>query len=228
MAKLFVALDGLLENEKETSQIATSLVNEVGGEYGFKLNLDYIICRGVGSAVSKIIRWNRPIFVDLKMWNGKRTMATTVQQLVDIEVDYVSIYALADGQLLDAVKITKGTRTQILAATVLTHYDDDYCKKHFRRSLKDAVRHFTEVGRDAGCHGVILPGTCLDSVRDIPITKVVPGVRPKWYKDDRHKEEVEPRYACEHGAEILVCGSPILRTINPTQALRDVLAEMKS
>ena len=147
-------------------------------------------------------------------------------ELVELEVDYISVYALADQLLHDAIQITKGTRTKILGVTVLTHVNDAYCQKHFRRSLAESVRHFAEVAIDAGCHGIILPGTTLASVQDIDTIKVVPGVRPKWYRDTRHEEEIEPRVAVENGADILVCGSPIMKDLDPEQALRRVLAEI--
>jgi orotidine-5'-phosphate decarboxylase len=93
--------------------------------------------------------------------------------------------------------------------------------------LLETVRHFAEIATAAGCHGIILPGTALKSVADLDTIKVVPGVRPTWYKDARHEEKIKPRVAAEKGANVLVCGSPIMKSENPVDALQRILAEIQ-
>ena len=39
---LWVALDGLSQNEEETVDLAFTFDREVSGNYGFKVNLDYV------------------------------------------------------------------------------------------------------------------------------------------------------------------------------------------
>lgn len=222
---LFVALDGLKKKTRETLTIAEQLL-KVEGDFGFKVNLDYLLQKGIKAAVAGIRQFGKPIFTDLKMWNGKRTMASVAEDLVGAGVDYLNVYALADDQLSIAFQIANGSKTKILGLTVLTHYTEGYCQKHFRRSLAETVRHFAEVALDAGCHGIILPGTALEVVHDLKTIKVVPGVRPKWYEDSRHEQVTEPREAVEKGANILVCGSPIMKSSNKIEALKKVLLEM--
>ena len=225
---LFVALDGLTRKEKETLEIANKLSNVNNENFGFKINLDYLLNKGLENAINPIKKLGRPIFADLKMWNGGRTMSSVIENLFILEVDYMNVYALADDLLPEAIKITTKAKTKVLGLTVLTHFDDAYCQKHFKRSLSETVRHFAEVAIDVGCHGIILPGTVLDAVSDITgIIKVVPGVRPVWYGDKRHKEEIEPWLAVKKGADILVCGSPIMKSVNPVEALERILSQMR-
>jgi orotidine 5'-phosphate decarboxylase subfamily 1 len=224
---LFVALDDLGKKEKETLEIAEQL-SGVEGPFGFKVNLDYLLnpTMSLKTALSQVQRFGRPVFADLKMWNGTRTMASVIRNLADNEVDYLNVYALADDLLPGAVKIAEGSKTKILGLTVLTHFSEAYCQKHFRRSLRETVRHFAEVALERGCHGIILPGTALDIVQDLETEKVVPGVRPKWYKDTRHKEEIEPKIAVDQGADKIVCGSPIMKDADKVAALKRILSEM--
>lgn len=222
---LFVALDGA---EGHVIKRASEL-SRVEGNFGFKVNLDYLLNpkKGLETTVGNIQQYDKPVFTDLKMWNGTRTMAEVIKNLVDLGVDYLNVYALADDLLPKAIEMTKNSKTKVLGLTVLSHYDDAYCQKHFRRTLKDTVRHFAEVAIKTGCHGIILPGTTLGIVRALKGIKVVPGVRPKWYKDTRHKQEIEPSAAIENGADMLVCGSPILKSPNHIEALKRVLLEMQ-
>ncbi len=225
---LFIALDDLAGKEKETFAIAKQL-SDMPGNFGFKLNLDYLLNRAksLETIISKAQTLKRPIFADIKMWNGTRTMKSVLQTFIDLEVEYINVYALAGNLLPKAIEITKGTKTKVFGITVLTHFDNGYCLENFRRTLPEAVRYFSKVAVEYGCHGVILPGTTLSVVKDIITTKVVPGVRPEWYKDDRHEEEVTPKYAVENGADFLVIGSPIMKSVAPASALEKILSEMK-
>jgi len=222
---LFVALDGIKDKTAETL-VAVESFMEVDGDFGFKINLDYVLAVGYKAAVGSIREFGRPIFVDLKMWNGGRTMASIVGDLVQLGVDYTNGYALAGKELARAVKAAEGSDTKILGLTVLTHYDEAYCQLHFRRSLPETVQHFAGISVDSGCHGIILPGTTLGEVTDLAGDKAVPGARPPWYSDDRHSEEITPRAAKEAGATIVVCGSPIMKSDDKVRALRMVLAEL--
>lgn len=225
---LFVALDDLSSEEEKTLRIAEQL-SKVAGDFGFKANLDYLLSpdKGLRATLSSVQQFGRPLFADLKMWNGTRTMASVIDTLVALGVDFLNVYALADELLPKAIQVTEGTNTKVLGLTVLTHFNETYCQKHFRRSLRETVRHFAEVAIEAGCQGIILPGTTLEAVRDLETIKVVPGVRPVWYKDTRHEEEVKPRVAIEGGANILVCGSPIMGSEDPVGALQKILSEIR-
>lgn len=222
---LFVALDDIKDKAGQTLAAMGSFAT-VPGDFGYKINLDYLLVRGCAAAMETVRSFGRPIFADLKMWNGGRTMASVVDDLVALGVDYLNVYALADGEIERVVKATAGSKTKVLGLTVLTHYDEAYCQKHFRRSLPKTVGHFAKVAVDAGCHGIILPGTMLGEVADLSTIKVVPGVRSPWYQDTRHSEEITPACAKAGGANILVCGSPIMKAEDKPAALRRVLEEI--
>lgn len=223
---LFVALDGLLKDELTNIETATLMDGEVEGNFGFKVNLDWLLCRGLNGLRARM--GNRPFFADTKTWNGKRTMTDIAKMLVDAGVDYFNAWVQADDQLDDAVKAVKGSYTKILGVTVLTHYNDAWCRKYFGRGLQETVEFLTKEAKERGLHGVILPGTCLHGVRGIDLIKAVPGIRMEEFKDDRHQQEVTPEFAVRNGAKIIVCGSPIMKVANKVSALRQILARMQT
>jgi orotidine-5'-phosphate decarboxylase len=144
-----------------------------------------------------------------------------------MQVTFLNVYALAAEMLPEAIDRTVGSSTKVLGVTVLTHYNDSYCHKHFSSSLQKTVRHLAEIAIGNGCHGIILPGTALHVVADLETIKLVPGIRPVWYSDNRHEEEVTPTQAIQKRATDLVCGSPIMKSNKPTVALDMVLSEIK-
>ncbi len=223
---IFVAADGLSTQPASKTYSILRTLDKTGLEFGIKINLDYVLLYGYDS-LSWLADFGRSLFIDLKMFNGSRTMGKIAEAMVERRIDFFNVMALADSQISEAVEVTRGTNTKVLGVTVLTHFDELYCEKHFHQSLHQAVRHLAETALRAGCDGIILPGSCLDVVADSQTIKVVPGVRPKWYKDLRHAEEIEPHEAKEKGASICVCGSPIMRSESPVDALRAVLSELE-
>lgn len=224
--KLFVALDGLTRDREGTLDIAEALV-ETNLDFGFKVNLDYLVWRGIDSVVSDIHPMGKTIFADLKMWNGKRTMIDVAEKVAPY-VDYLNVWAHADGQIETLVKtVREVSNAKVLGLTVLTHYDELYCEEHYNRLPGEVVRHFAEVALHRGCDGIICPGPMLRYVEDLDTEKVVPGIRPVWYSDDRHLQAVTPGQAIDWGADKVVCGSPIMKDPDPVKSLKAVLAEME-
>jgi len=228
---LFVGLD--YDNPSKVVEFAEELAEVNDDRFGYKLNLDFIInsvLTGNCEPFEKIMGLGRPIFTDLKMWNGKRTMTSIVNELVKRDVSYFNIYALADKPFLEAVvNATQGTNTKALGVTVLTHYDNDYCQRMRGCSLPKAVRKDAETAYNAGCHGIILPGTMLSEVEDLPVEKLVPAVRPAWYGltgDNWQKQETLVKDAIKGGANLLVCSSPIRKSENRKEALIKTLNEI--
>ena len=222
---LFVALD--YDKQSKIYKMAEKLSN-VEGNFGFKINLDFI--RKPWRRSLKFLKreFQKPIFADMKMANGSRTMTSATKGLTKEEVDFTNIHAFMDEEMKKTIESTKNEDIKIFGLTVLTHFTEDYCQKFFRRSLPDTVRLFTEVSCEAGCDGIILPGTMLWVVRRLPIHKVTPGLRPKGYKEDeRHKEKVSHIETIELGATSGVMGSPITKSENPEEELRKILKEMK-
>jgi orotidine-5'-phosphate decarboxylase len=226
---LFVALDSLIKDPAGTIATAEVLANEVEGNFGFKVNVDYILKHGT-DVLKAVTAIGKPVFTDIKMWNGGRTMSDYAKGLVDLGVDYFNIYALADKESEKVVKALEGTKTKLLMVSVLTHYDEAYCQRWFKRSLQETVHFCAEIAMQYKSNGIILPGTCLSAVEEFKeLEKCVPGIRPAWFNDDRHSEEVTPSEAITGGADILVCGSPIFKSTNPpVEALKMIIKEMEA
>ncbi len=229
--QLFVAFDDLKEGTPEFLAYMYDL-SASGEPFSIKFNLDAVFKVGLPFAdlVAILKNRGRPVFADLKMWNGSRTMGDIVKKLVALSVDFVNVWAFADKELAKAVKAAEGSNTKVLGLTVLSHYDDLYCQKWFRRTLVEAVTDFSRFALEAGCNGIIVPAAMLDAVKDFNAIKVATGVRPEWYKDDRHAQEATPAQVAKGGADFAVCGSPILD--QPTKeekvaALRRILEEMR-
>ena len=226
---LYVALD---HNEQSGNLSLAKQLAEVGGQFGYKINADHYSLWGL-PYVKELQRHGRPIFVDLKLNNGPRTMTRILAPLAETGVNHSNVWALAERLItptVEALRQIEGSQLKVLGVTVTSRFDEESCQRHFGRSLDATVKHFTEVALDVGCDGVILPGTCLDAIRDIETVKLVSGVRPLGLGGDsaQQREVITPQQAIINGANILVCGSPIYKSPDPVQALRTVLSQIHS
>lgn len=229
----FLANDALM---KEKFYENIHKVAGIKDYYGIKINLDLIIKDGK-LPKDFIIQYNNPmagnnfaVFVDMKMWNGKRTMQEVVEFLGDQGVNMINVYALADNLLEKAVKSAEKYGMAILGVTTLTHYTEEYCQKVFRRSMAETVRFLAEMALNQGCDGYILPGTMLYAVADLSGIKFNPAVRPAWFEDKKtnFQEQIfEPGEAIRKGADIVSCGSPVFKSPDPEKALGMILSEVR-
>ena len=222
-AFLFVAIDN--PSYPEAYDIAMEL-SKVEGNFGFKINLDLILLHGI-SMLTHFKSLGKPVFADLKMWNGTRTMKESLKSLESCGVDYTNIYALAGEEFL--AEMVESTSVKILAMTIMSHYNYQYYQQMFGETIHyKIIERLSEVAFRAKCHGVILPPNLVtDYIRKMPMKKVFPAIRPGWYSDNRHDEAVEPSYAVSRGADMLVCGSPITKAKDKKAALKKILEEMK-
>ena len=204
------------------------MIEGVEGNYGIKLNLDLIL-RGsqIITEIGEIT--GRPVFTDLKMNNGKRTMRELVQEMADRGAKMVNAYVQADRLLYDAIKTAEDNGMIFLGVTVTTHFDDDYCQKYYRRSLIETVGFLAQRAVDLGCHGYILPGTMLKFVSDVGGLKFIPATRPSWFVDKKTNDQeqlCQPGEAIMNLADMVSCGSPVFKSPDPKKALRLILEEV--
>lgn len=225
LPSFFLAVD--TSNKYQAESSLESLYG-IDKDFGIKLNLDLILSDiMVISRIKK--RWNRPIFVDLKLWNGRRTMREVVKMVAVIGASVISIHALTADLMVDAVEEAHRNNMCVLANTILTHYDDKYCKVFFGMCLDTVVYKLAREALHRKCDGYILPGTKLNSLKDLGGIKFCPAVRPSWFGDklvNWQKQIITPSEALKKGADIVSCGSPVFKSKNPSEALEKILEEI--
>jgi orotidine-5'-phosphate decarboxylase len=232
-----VALD--LESHQGRLELAHSLSERIPQPgYGFKVNLDAACLVAPGAPplyqqLAELAELGRPLFLDLKMWNGGRTMTAIAHGLAqhpDLGVEILDVYPHAGASFLRQLRETLvDSPTHLFGLTVLTHYEDADCQELYRRSLSETVRWLAEKNLAAGCQGLVLPPNQLAGVRDLPCLKLCPGIRPAWFADRGANAQLQtttPQEAVEGGADYLVLGSPVTGSPCPEMAMERVLSEV--
>jgi orotidine-5'-phosphate decarboxylase len=225
---LYVALDK--SNREENLELAQELAgSDTEGSFGFKVNQDDAMIYG-RAYISEVVDTGRPVFVDLKMNNGPRTMSNAIRWLGDMGVAHTNVWAHAESNLRKTVdRLASVTdRPAILAVTFYTRWKENYAQTHHRMSLDELISHWAYDAVDNGADGVILPPNLLRAVKDLNTVKLSPAIRMEGQVTDSQQEQVSTPYdTVVDGGDILVAGSPVYKAAYPVEALKTILGEMR-
>ena len=119
------------------------------------------------------------IFLDQKWHDIPQTVAHAVTSAVALDVRYVTVHASGGLEMLQAAQAAvKGSRTEILAVTVLTSLDDGALRQiGFDRTAADQVVRLARLAALAGTAGLVCSPLEIDLIRkqvQEPIKLVTP------------------------------------------------------
>jgi orotidine-5'-phosphate decarboxylase len=229
--RLIVPLDDVADFDQ-----AKALVEELGDSVHFyKLGLELLLAGGGFSGqyagmVDWLLRRNKKVMIDLKIFDIERTVAAAVRQLKGHGATFVTVHG-NENMLRAAVKEKNGVK--ILAVTVLTSLDQkDIEDLGFQTDIETLVLSRAKRALQSGCDGVISSGREAARLRtDLGdrFLIVVPGIRPIENREvDDQKRVVDVEEAFENGADYIVIGRPIRNAPNPRAAAEGIQRRIRS
>jgi orotidine-5'-phosphate decarboxylase len=170
------------------------------------------------------------LFLDLKFHDIPQTVANAVRAAVALDVRYVTIHAGGGLAMMQAAQAaTVGSRTEILAVTVLTSLDDAALREiGYERPTAEQVLHFARLAAQAGVPGLVCSPHEISLIREglaEPIKLITPGVRSGTEAKQDQKRTLTAVEAFRRGANHLVIGRPITQAPDPVVAAQAILAE---
>jgi orotidine-5'-phosphate decarboxylase len=170
------------------------------------------------------------VFLDLKWHDIPQTVAHAVTSAIALDVRYVTIHAGGGLEMMQAAQAAaKGSRTQILAVTVLTSLEDGALRQiGFDRTAAEQVVRLARLAVLAGVHGLVCSPHEIELIRQQiqeAVTLVTPGVRSGKDSLQDQKRTLSASEALQRGANHLVIGRPITKAADPVAATRQLIAE---
>jgi orotidine-5'-phosphate decarboxylase len=170
------------------------------------------------------------IFLDQKWHDIPQTVAHAVASAAALDVRYVTVHASGGLEMLQAAQAAvKGTRTEILAVTVLTSLDDGALRQiGFDRTPAEQVMRLARLAALAGISGLVCSPHEIELIRQQlqePMKLVTPGVRSAGADAQDQKRTLSAAEALKRGANHLVIGRPITKAPDPVAATLALLAE---
>ena len=197
----------------------------------YKIGLGMLTGGGLALANELIQEHGKRIFLDMKLFDISATVEAAVRGLAQFDLDFLTVHG--DPHVVRAaMEGAAGSRTKILAVTILTSLDRNDLDAAMIQSgdIPDLVQ--TRAGRalEAGADGVIASPQEAALIRALPEANgkliVTPGVRPSGAALGDQKRVATPGQAILDGADHIVVGRPIWQAEDPAAAARAVLAEL--
>ena len=170
------------------------------------------------------------VFLDQKWHDIPQTVTHAVTSAVDLDIRYVTIHASGGLEMMQAAQAAvKGTRTEILAVTVLTSLDDNALEQiGFGRTAAEQVVRMAKLAVQAGVGGLVCSPQEIALIREQvpePVKLITPGVRSGKDAMGDQKRTLSAAEALKRGANHLVIGRPITKAADPVAATLALIGE---
>ncbi len=221
--RMIVALD--FPNVRQAEAMVETLGDSV---VFYKIGLELVYGGGLGLA-ERLIAAGKQVFLDLKLHDIPNTVERAAAQVGQIGASLLTVHAYP--QTMRATrKALEGSKTKILAVTVMTSYDDaDLAEAGYGIGVSDLVARRAEQARDIGIDGLILSAEEVAAMRALvgpDMLLVTPGIRPQGGAMGDQKRVVTPAAAIRAGADHLVVGRPVTQSTDPWRAAQAITEEI--
>lgn len=239
--KIIVALD--VSNEIQAREIISELKNEVGG---FKIGLQLFTAVG-GSFVSNMAKAGVKIFLDLKFHDIPNTVAKAAGEAARLGVWMFNVHTMggtemmirAVDELREVCETDRIMIPKIIGVTVLTSSDDaTLTEVGIQDNAQNQVLRLARLASKCGLDGVVASPREIEPIRNEIENKrfliVTPGIRAQETPQrstidpfDDQKRKSTAGEAIAAGADYIVIGRPILKSSDPTAAVREILLDIE-
>ena len=163
------------------------------------------------------------IFLDLKLHDIPNTVKKSIEGLVSLPIDMMTIHTSGGLEMMKAAKnAVDGTDIKIFGVTALTSLSDEDTSLIFKRTAAEQVNTMLDLAEQAGIDGVVCSPHELSLVtKRESLLSITPGIRLKDSNDDQNRV-MTPKDALKQGANFLVIGRPITEAKNIKKALLEI------
>jgi orotidine-5'-phosphate decarboxylase len=163
------------------------------------------------------------IFLDLKLHDIPNTVKKSIEGLVSLPIDMMTIHTSGGLAMMKAaMKAVDGSDIKIFGVTALTSLSDDDTLSIFKRTAKDQVDAMLDLAEEAGIDGVVCSPHELTLVaKRKSLQSITPGIRIAKANDDQSRV-MSPREAIEKGSNYLVIGRPITEAKDINATLNEI------
>ena len=231
--KLIIALD------VETPAKALNLVKQLHGVAGmFKVGSQLFTAAGP-AIVRDILAQDAKVFLDLKFHDIPHQVAGAARSAAELGVSLFTIHASGGSEMMqravdsvNEVAAKRGTRSAVLAITVLTSIDATILSQIGVDSTpSESVVRLAKLAEASGIDGVVASPQEIETIRHTvsrpEFLVVTPGIRPAANEAGDQKRTATPAAAIAAGASYLVVGRPITGAPDPLQAAHEIVAEIE-
>ena len=163
------------------------------------------------------------IFLDLKLHDIPNTVKKSIEGLISLPIDMMTIHTSGGLEMMKAAKkAVSVTNIKIFGVTALTSLSDEDTSTIFQRTASNQVKAMLDLAQEAQIDGVVCSPHELDLVIERKsLLSITPGIRLSESADDQSRV-MTPKDAISKGADYIVIGRPITNAPNISEALKEI------
>ena len=209
-------------------EAAEAMIGKLGDSVTFyKIGYQLAYAGGL-PLIGKLADRGKKVFIDLKLHDIGNTVARGVESIAKLGATFLTVHAYP--QTMKAAVEARGANLKILAATVLTSYDDgDLHAAGYRLNVTDLVEARAQQAQVLGVDGLVCSpeeAARLHKIVGHQMQLVTPGIRPAGAATGDQKRIMTPGRAIAAGADFLVVGRPVVEAADPKAAAEAIHAEI--
>ena len=219
---IIVAIDEI--NFKKASNILDNLDPEI-----CMIKIGSVSFNSIGS---KIIYYASEkgfdIFLDLKLHDIPNTVKKSIEGLISYPIKMLTIHTSGGKEMMTAaMEAVSGTDIKIFGVTALTSLSDNDTSEIFQRTTAEQVSKMLDLADSVGLDGVVCSPHELALVsQKQSLLSITPGIRMEDSNDDQ-KRVMTPKEAIDLGADYLVIGRPITKSLSIKKSLDEIYESIK-
>lgn len=236
--QLCLALD--LPTEEENLSILKHIPGYTNTPIWIKVGLRSFIRDG-NKIVKKIksINPSLKIFLDLKLHDIPNTMQDAAQELMELEVDMITLHTSSGSRAMKGVmsrlkevqQLENKKRPLVLGVSALTSFDEASFKEIYHADILSQTLVLSKMAYECGLDGVVcaVPESLpIKQKTEKTFLTLTPGIRPFPHQKDDQERVCTIQEAKENLSDFIVIGRPVYKAKNIKEAIEEILRQMGS
>ncbi len=192
----------------------------------FKIGLPLFVRYGK-SIVEEAKKYDARIFLDLKLHDIPSVIDQTIQNIVELDIEFLTIH-LQGGLTLARTVTGYSSAIKLLGVTILTSIAPSEFESIYGVSLNESVIKLADIAHRTGFFGIVCSGHESKKIKTLfpRLRTVVPGIRLNGNKSDQSRVST-PCKALQNGADYIVVGRDITHHANITDRMKQYLEEIE-
>ncbi|MBN2363236.1 orotidine-5'-phosphate decarboxylase [candidate division WOR-3 bacterium] len=182
-------------------------------------------------AVKKFISQKKKVFLDLKLHDIPNTVGKAAEAAAAFGVKYLTAHSSGGREMIRvASEAISGSKTKLLAITILTSIDDKSFKECFSGTgnIKEHALKLSDAARESGADGVVCSvgeAAFLRERHGEDFLIITPGIRLTETSDDQRRA-YGPKEAKLAKVNGIVMGRPVIKSPDPrafVESIKEIL-----
>tara|TARA_A100001015_G_scaffold235044_1_gene266710 strand:+ start:313 stop:975 length:663 start_codon:yes stop_codon:yes gene_type:complete len=168
------------------------------------------------------------IFLDLKLHDIPNTVKKSIEGLISYPIKMLTLHAAGGREMMIAgMEAVLGTDIKIFGVTALTSLSDADTSEIYQRTTAEQVSVMLDLAESVGLDGVVCSPHELELVSQRQsLLSITPGIRMNDLNHDQ-KRVMTPKEAIDLGADYLVIGRPITKSMDIKKSLNEIYNSIK-